>query len=155
LPYFHPPKPPLPPPDRTHNIRHRTLQTLDKIRNSSNRKIYFQKCCRYQNKVLKCIVNAPWYVRNSDFHRDLGIETVKDIIAKFAKSHEKRLQDHINIEVSRLLTNKQTPWPLVRERTIPTERPPLVDEIECQLLQVEGCRVVSAADPLRSLISVF
>jgi hypothetical protein len=26
-------------------------------------------------------------------------------------------------------TNKQTPWPLVRERTIPTDRPPLVDEI--------------------------
>jgi hypothetical protein len=26
-------------------------------------------------------------------------------------------------------TNNQTPWPLVRERTIPTERPPLVDEI--------------------------
>jgi hypothetical protein len=24
---------------------------------------------------------------------------------------------------------KQIPWPLVRERTIPTERPPLVDEI--------------------------
>jgi hypothetical protein len=24
---------------------------------------------------------------------------------------------------------KQTPWPLVRERTILTERPPLVDEI--------------------------
>jgi hypothetical protein len=48
-------------------------------------------------KVLKRIVNAPWYVRNSD-HRDLGIETVTDIIAKFA-----RLQDHINIEASRLL----------------------------------------------------
>jgi hypothetical protein len=26
-------------------------------------------------------------------------------------------------------TNKQTPWPLVRERTIPTDQPPLVDEI--------------------------
>jgi hypothetical protein len=26
-------------------------------------------------------------------------------------------------------TTKQTPWPLVRERTIPTDRPPLVDEI--------------------------
>jgi hypothetical protein len=24
---------------------------------------------------------------------------------------------------------KETPWPLVRERIIPTERPPLVDEI--------------------------
>jgi hypothetical protein len=31
------------------------------------------------------------------------IETVTDIIAKFAKSHEKRLQDHSNIEASRLL----------------------------------------------------
>jgi hypothetical protein len=28
-----------------------------------------------------------------------------------------------------LITKKQTPWPLVRERTIPTDRPPLVDEI--------------------------
>jgi hypothetical protein len=26
-------------------------------------------------------------------------------------------------------TNKQTPWPLVRERIIPTERPPLFDEV--------------------------
>jgi hypothetical protein len=39
------------------------------------------------------------------------------------------------LELSRLficiteLKNKQTPWPLVRERTIPTERLPLVDEI--------------------------
>jgi hypothetical protein len=39
-----------------------------------------------QNKVLKCIVNA-----------------VTDIITTFAKSHEKRHQDHINIEASRLL----------------------------------------------------
>jgi uncharacterized protein YeeX (DUF496 family) len=57
----------------------------------------------YQNKVLKCIVKASRYVRNSDLHRDLGIETVTDIIAEFAKSHEKRLQDHINIEASRLI----------------------------------------------------
>jgi hypothetical protein len=59
---------------------------------------------RYQNKVLKSIVNAPWYVRNSDLHRDLGIEAVTDIIAKFAKSYEKRLQDHINIEAFRYRT---------------------------------------------------
>jgi predicted GIY-YIG superfamily endonuclease len=43
---------------------------------------------RYQNKVLHCIVNAPWHIRNSDLHRGLGIEAVTDIIAKFAKSHE-------------------------------------------------------------------
>jgi hypothetical protein len=58
---------------------------------------------RYQNKVLKCIVNAPWYVRNSDLHRDLGIETIADIIVKFTNAHAERLQNHINIEVSRLL----------------------------------------------------
>jgi hypothetical protein len=33
------------------------------------------------------------------------------------------------INVSHKTNKKQTPWPLVRERTIPTERPPLVDEI--------------------------
>jgi hypothetical protein len=27
------------------------------------------------------------------------------------------------------IKRKQTPWPLVRYRTIPTDRPPLVDEI--------------------------
>jgi hypothetical protein len=50
---------------------------------------------------------------------------------------------------------KQPSWPLARRRTIPTERPPLVGEIQCQLLWIEGCRVVSAVDPLGSLISVF
>jgi hypothetical protein len=38
------------------------------------------------------------------------------------------------------VTKTQTPWPLVRKRTIPTERPPLV---------------VSEADTPRSLISIF
>jgi hypothetical protein len=47
---------------------------------------------RYQNKVLNCIVNAPWHIRNSNLHRDLGIETVTDIIAQFANSHEKDLK---------------------------------------------------------------
>jgi hypothetical protein len=31
---------------------------------------------RYQNKVLRCLVNAPWYARNSDIHRELGVETI-------------------------------------------------------------------------------
>jgi hypothetical protein len=37
--------------------------------------------------------------------------------------------DHDRKIRSRKQRTKQTPWPLVRERTIPTERPPLVDEI--------------------------
>jgi hypothetical protein len=39
---------------------------------------------RYRSKALKCIINVPRYVRNSDLHRDHGIETVTDIVAKFA-----------------------------------------------------------------------
>jgi uncharacterized protein YeeX (DUF496 family) len=54
--------------------------------------------------MLRCIVNAPWYVRNSGIHRDLGIETVRDMIANFVNSYEKRLQNHINIQTSTLLS---------------------------------------------------
>jgi hypothetical protein len=39
--------------------------------------------------------------------------------------------------------------PCVRERTLPTE-PPLVGEVSANFLGLEGCRVVSSADPLRS-----
>jgi hypothetical protein len=50
---------------------------------------------------------------------------------------------------------KLTPLPLVRERILLTELPPIFSEIYCQLLWIEVCRVVSAADPLRSLIFSF
>jgi hypothetical protein len=45
----------------------------------------------------------------------------------------------------------QTPWPLVRKRTIPTERPPLVGEIQCQILRIEGCRLVSSGGSLTAV----
>jgi hypothetical protein len=63
----------------------------------------------FQNKVLNCIVQAPWYIRNSDLHRDLGIETVTDIITRLAISHKKSLQNHINREVSILLNVQNIP----------------------------------------------
>ena len=57
----------------------------------------------YQNRVLRSIVNAPWYSRNSDIHRELGVETVASIITRYATSHKKRLQHHVNEEASKLL----------------------------------------------------
>jgi hypothetical protein len=50
------------------------------------------------------------------------IETVTDIIAKFAMPHEKRLQNHINIEAPRILNvnnitrrlKRKKPFELVR-----------------------------------------
>ena len=44
-------------------------------------------------------------------------------------------------------TCKKNSVALVRERTIPTERPPPVDEVSANFLRIEGCHVVSATDP--------
>jgi hypothetical protein len=52
-------------------------------------------------------------------------------------------------------SKKQTTCSWVRERNIPTQRPPLVGKNKYHLWGIEGCRVVSATDPVRSLISVF
>jgi hypothetical protein len=71
---------------------------------------------RFQNKVLKCIVQAPWYIRNSDFDRDLRIETVTGIITRLASSHKKRFENHINSEVSKLLNVQNIPRRLKRKK---------------------------------------
>ena len=60
---------------------------------------------RFQNKVLRNIVNAPWYFRNDDIHRELNINNVNEEIRKFALSHEQRLQHHINSEAIQLLNS--------------------------------------------------
>jgi hypothetical protein len=52
---------------------------------------------RFQNKVLRNIIDAPWYVRNADLHRDLQMGMVTNEIGKFAKKHEERLLHHVNV----------------------------------------------------------
>jgi len=55
----------------------------------------------FQNKVLRRIDNAPWYeyIRNNDLHSDPHINMVTDKIKKNATKHNRRLQDHENIEM--------------------------------------------------------
>jgi len=60
---------------------------------------------RFQNKVLRNIVDAPWFVRNSDLHRDLGVDVVGREIQRFAQKHEERLHQHENVEAIQLLDN--------------------------------------------------
>src|ERR1044071_3715300 len=62
---------------------------------------------RFQNKVLRNVVNAPWYVRNRDIHRDLQIPRVTDEIQKMSVRHMDRLQHHPNAEALHLLDNQQ------------------------------------------------
>ena len=35
---------------------------------------------RCQSKILRAIVDAPWYVTNDMIHEDLGIPTVQEVI---------------------------------------------------------------------------
>jgi hypothetical protein len=60
---------------------------------------------RFQNKVLRNIVNAPWYIRNNDLHRDLEVDVVSSEIQRFAQKHEESLHHHENVEAIQLLDN--------------------------------------------------
>lgn len=62
-------------------------------------KSYLQKIQRSQKKVLRFIVNAPWYIRHSDVHRELMMDT----ITKIAMGHKKRIQQHVSAEAIQLL----------------------------------------------------
>jgi hypothetical protein len=62
---------------------------------------------RFQDKVLRKIVDAPWYMKNADFRRDLEMEMVRNEIGKFAKKHEERLLHHVSVEAIQLLDNSE------------------------------------------------
>ena len=44
-----------------------------------------------QAKIFRTIVNAPWYVRNEDIRRDLGIPTVKEAISSYTVRYKTRI----------------------------------------------------------------
>ena len=50
------------------------------------------------------MVSAPWYIRNSDLHRDLQVDVVSSEIQRFAQKHEGRLH-HENVEATQLVDN--------------------------------------------------
>ena len=62
---------------------------------------------RFQNKVLRNIVDAPWYFRNVELHRYLQMELVMNEIGKFARKNEERFLHHVNIEAIQLLDNSE------------------------------------------------
>lgn len=64
---------------------------------------------RFQAKVLRSIVNAPWYVRNDRIRKDLDISSVKEMILSRSLKYNSRLMEHPNQLVPQLLnTNGQT-----------------------------------------------
>ena len=60
---------------------------------------------RFQNKVLRNIFNAPWYIRNNDLQRDLEVDVVSSKIQRFVQKQEERLHHNENTEAIQLLDN--------------------------------------------------
>jgi hypothetical protein len=51
---------------------------------------------RFQSKVLRLLVNAPWYVPISVIRKDLRIPTVKEEISRFSSHYDVRISVHPN-----------------------------------------------------------
>jgi len=73
---------------------------------------------RFQNKALRNIVNAPWYIRNKDLHRELEVDAVSSEIQRFAQKHEERLHHHENVEAIQLLDNMDIVRRLERKKNL-------------------------------------
>lgn len=73
---------------------------------------------RFQNSVLRSVVNAPWYFRNERLHHELRIETVNEAIKRQAVSHLRRLRSHVNEEAARLLDASEVTRRLKRTKPL-------------------------------------
>ena len=72
-----------------------------------------------QNRILRLITGAPWYVKNSTIHNDLDIPEVKDVIQRNYERHHQRLSSHSNDLLTSITEN---PPPLRVERRLKRKR---------------------------------
>lgn len=76
---------------------------------------------RYQNKVLKTLINAPWFTRNTEVHEYLEIPTVKDEIKSSSVSYNRRLERHSNHLATQLIHTDNCLFRLKRKRLAPID----------------------------------
>lgn len=69
----------------------RPLMTYGCVIWGTTSKTNLKKVQTFQNRILRISVNAPWYVKNSQIHRELGISPVEDFIKKCAKNFFKNI----------------------------------------------------------------
>lgn len=58
---------------------------------------------RFQNKVIRMIVNAPWFVPNTVIASDLNVPSVKKVIQQHSEKYSVRLQVHPNVLANSLM----------------------------------------------------
>ena len=51
---------------------------------------------RLQNKILRMVTNAPWYVPNHMLHSDLQIPTIREEITRLSTNYKAKIDVHPN-----------------------------------------------------------
>ena len=80
-----------------------------------------QRIQTQQNRVLRLITNAPWFVRNTVLHRDLDIQEVKQVIQNSYTQLHSSLNSHPNPvtqDLARRLSTRPVERRLKRKRPI-------------------------------------
>ena len=47
-----------------------------------------------QNKALRTMTSAPWYVNNETIHKNLRVKYIREIIQQVAISHKQKIVNH-------------------------------------------------------------
>ncbi|GFX71000.1 RNA-directed DNA polymerase from mobile element jockey [Trichonephila clavipes] len=86
-----------------------------------------------QNKILRVMTNAPWYVRNDVIHNDLQMEPISNYITKLSRNVFKSIESHDNpiIKAQTLFTY---PHPKIKYSYSSTKwrnplRPPIIQQL--------------------------
>lgn len=58
---------------------------------------------RFQSKILRSIANAPWYISNSQLHKEFHVKTIKEEIRSKAQQYKCRISHHPNVLASQLM----------------------------------------------------
>lgn len=57
---------------------------------------HLRKLQRFQNRQLRCIYNAPWYMRNAQLHREADLPTIQEFLQTTNKKAFARAEAHPN-----------------------------------------------------------
>lgn len=68
---------------------------------------------RWQNKLLRRILNAGWYIRNSQINKETGTPSVRSEISNYTRRYQRRLDNHVNTLAINLLDNSEE-WTRLR-----------------------------------------
>jgi hypothetical protein len=58
---------------------------------------------RLQNKILRIVTNAPWYIPNHVLHTDLQMRTIREEITRLSSNYKAKIEVHPNKLMNTLL----------------------------------------------------